>query len=193
MKKIKHPFHKLIGDIISENISGEGLRILKDPACDPEGHVLPLYYSKEDEDEGSETANNSRSRIFTNVDSLILKKNEIKVIIEIEESSFEPIHIFGKFFAAAFSSFYSHPLEGKIEMADWVLFVQILDTSNLEKRETAKTEQWKNIKESIKEIIRVMASKIKAYKLFYGDVSAFSQNGVKRKELIDYIQKFLGL
>ena len=190
---MKHSFHELIGDIISENITGEGLRILKDPACDPDGHILPLYYSKVEDEGESVTVNNSRSRIFTNVDLLILKKNEIKVIIEIEESNFEPIHIFGKFFAAAFSSSYSHYTEAKdfIEMADSVLFVQILDTENIKIGKTQKPKQWRNIEESIKKIIPIADSKIKAYRLFYGDVSEFNAKK-KPEELINYIRKFLG-
>ena len=195
MKKRKHPFHQLIGDIISENISGEGLRILKDPACDPDGHVLPLYYSKV-EDEGERvTINNSRSRIFTNVDLLILKKNKIKVIIEIEESNVKPIHIFGKFFAAAFSSFYSHHTEDQnfIEMADSVLFVQILDTENIKIDKTQKIKQWENIKKSIKEIIPIADSKTKKYRLLYGKASEFGVNREERKELVGCIRESVSL
>lgn len=182
---MKHSFHKLIGDIISENITGKTIRVLKDPACEPKGHVLPLFYSK----------GKPREEVFANVDLLILKKNEIKVIIEIEESNFEPIHIFGKFFAAAFSSSYSHYTEDKdfIEMADSVLFVQILDTENIKIGITQKIKQRKNIKESIKKIIPIADSKIKEYRLFYGKVSEISVDGEKRKELIECIQKFLSL
>lgn len=182
---MEHPLHKAIGDIVSENIAGKTIRVLKDPACEPKGHVLPLFYSK----------GKPKEEVFVNVDLLVLKKNEIKVIIEIEESKFEPIHIFGKFFAAAFSSSYSHYTEDKdfIEMADSVLFVQILDTENIKIGKTQKPKQWRNIEESIKKIIPIADSKIKEYRLFYGKVSEFGANGEKRKELTKCIRRFLSL
>lgn len=192
---MKHSFHRLIGDIISENITGEDIRILKDPACEPEGHVLPLYYSNRKENGDSEKLKNRRERIFTNVDLLILKENKIKVIIEIEESNVKPIHIFGKFFAAAFSSYYFHPLEGegKIEMADSVLFIQILDTSNLKEGKTAKIEQWENIKKSIQRISPIEKSNIDQYKIFYGDEAEFGKKAKRREELVQYIKQNLEL
>ena len=182
---MKHSFHELIGDIISENITGKTIRVLKDPACEPKGHVLPLFYSK----------GKPREEVFANVDLLVLKKNEIKVIIEIEESNFEPIHIFGKFFAAAFCSFYSHYTEDKdfIEMADSVLFVQITDTENIKIGKTQKIKQWENIKKSIKEIIPIADSKTKKYRLLYGKASEFGVNREERKELVGCIRESVSL
>ena len=189
---MKHSFHKLIGDIISENITGEDIRILKDPACDPNGHILPLYYSKGGEEEDDEAIINRRARIFTNVDLLILKDHKIKVIIEIEESNVKPIHIFGKFFASAFSSYYFHPSEGKKTnwMADSVLFIQILDTSKLKDEKTSKLKQWKNLENLIKKALpEIQDSSIRNYKIFWDNEDNFIMD--QGEIFINYIDTFL--
>jgi len=75
-------------------------------------------------------------------------------------------------------------------MDNSVLFIQILDTSGIKKNKTAKISQWENIEKSIKNIIPVKNSKIKEYKLFYGDVSEFGVNGKKRTELLIAFKSF---
>jgi len=193
---MRHPFHKLIGDIISENIKGEDIEVFKDRACDPSprGHVLPLYHSIE-EDGKSEAKSSRRARILTNVDSLILKENKIKVIIEIEESNVKPIHLFGKFFASALSSYYSHPSEdeGKIGMSNSVLFIQILYTKNLNAEKTQKIYQWENIKKSIENSIKNLKCSIDQYEMYYGDEVDFGISGKRKIELINTIKEFLDL
>jgi len=179
---MEHPLHKAIGDIFTADLLPE-YEILKDPACAYDGQNIPLFCSEE----------KSSATEYCNVDLLIAKDNKIRVIFEIEETDVKPTQIYGKFLTSALSSHYIRESAGNkvYSMGDSVLFIQILDTSKLKKDKTAKIEQWNNIKDSISKIIPVKESRIKDYRLFYGDALEFSVNGEKRKELIGCIRGFL--
>ncbi len=176
---MKHKLHKVIGAIFAEDLF-PGHLILKDQACGGKQNV-PLFCSEE----------KSNQTKYCDVDLLIVKSNKIKVIIEIEQANIKPTQVCGKFLTSALSSFYIHENKDRnnFGMDEKVLFIQILDTSKL-KEGSDKIEQWKNIENSIKQIIPVGDSKIRKYSLFYGDVSEFSINGAKRKELIGCIRGF---
>lgn len=178
---MKHELHKAIGDIFTDDLL-PGYYILKDSACEDDGQNIPLFCSEE----------KSNKTEYCNVDLLIAKSNKIRVIFEIEEADVKPTQICGKFLTSALSAFYIHDNRDRkiFRMDDDVLFIQILDTSNL-KEGTHKEEQWRNIEESIKQIIPVKNSNIKRYRLFYGDASEFGVYGEKRKELVDFIREFL--
>jgi len=175
-----HPLHKAIGRIVTGNLLPE-YEVLKDPACGGKQNI-PLFCLYK----------NLSKNEYCNVDLLIHKDNKIKVIIEIEEANIKPTQICGKFLTSALSSFYIHEkkVRNTFKMDDKLLFIQILDTSNLEKG-THKIEQWRNIEESITQIIPVGDSKIRKYCIFYGEAKEFGVNGAKRKELIKCIQKLL--
>lgn len=76
-------------------------------------------------------------------------------------------------------------------MGDPVLFVQILDTSKLKRDKTRKIKQWENLEKSIQNVIPIKKSKIKRYKIIYGNVSEFGDKGDRQHELTGYIQEFL--
>ena len=178
-----HPLHKAIGDIFSADLL-PGYEILKDPACADDGQNIPLFCSEK----------KSNQTEYCNVDLLIVKSNKIKVIIEIEEANIKPTQICGKFLTSALSFCYIGKYNDNkpVSMDDIVLFIQILDTSNLEEG-THKPKQWRNIEESITQIIPVGDSKIRKYSLFYGEATEFGVDGEKRKELVDFIREFLNL
>jgi hypothetical protein len=157
-------------------------KIIKDPACGGRQNV-PLFCSEK----------KSNATEYCNVDLLILKDNKTRVIIEIEEANIKPTQICGKFLTSALSSHFIHKT-GKskpIGMDDSVLFIQILDTSKLKKDKTSKIGQWKNIEESIQNIIPVKGSRITDYKLLFGDSAEFGTKGKERKKLIGCIRKTL--
>jgi len=176
---MKHQLHKVIGRIIKNNFSDEGDVIL-DRAYDGKQNI-PLFSSRK----------KSRAQEICNVDILILKSNKIKVIIEIEETNIKPTQICGKFLTSALSTYYIHRNKKAVDMEDPVLFVQVLDTSELKKDKTSKIKQWKNLEELVESIIPIKNSKIRKYKIFYGEASNFDSGGEKAKILIDYIRKFL--
>jgi len=124
-----HPFHKINGDIFTnENFPFEGMRILKDAACGGD-HALPLFCSDV----------SSYATRYACVDLMIIKNQKIKVIMEIEESNVKPLHLFGKYLASAMAEYYIYSHE-KIGMDKPVVFIQILDNSK-QKSKSARNEQ----------------------------------------------------
>jgi len=177
--EMEHPLHKIIGECINSN-EFLNCKIIKDPACGGQQNV-PLFCSK---DKSKETE-------YCNVDLLMIKDNKIRVIIEIEETDVKPTQICGKFLTSAFSYYYIHDSENNtpIGMSDSVLFIQILNTSQL-KEKTSKIKQWRNLEKSIKNILPI--NKIRKYKLLYGNVLDFkNRKGNKCAELIAYIKEAL--
>jgi len=174
----EHPFHKIIGDIFTdEKFPIKGIRILKDAACGGD-HTLPLFYSDV----------RSYATRYACVDLMIIKEGTVKVIMEIEESNVKPLHLFGKYLASAMAEYYIYGRE-KIGMDKSVVFIQILDTSR-QKRKSARNEQWENVKMSIQSIIPVKGSSIKEYKIFYGNQTDFI-SGDKKGELINFVRSAL--
>ncbi len=100
--------------------------------------------------------------------ALDLQKGKIRGIIEIEEADIKPTQVCGKFLTAALSNYYIHKKDGgKVEMANSVFFIQILDSSKLKDR-SAKPEQFRNLGESIQGIIPLKDSRSNHYKRFTG-------------------------
>ena len=160
---MNHPLHEKIGDLFKGSFKDyQDLKIVKDPACcrgdETDRQHIPLFRSDK----------KSRHTRYCCVDMLILQKGKIRVIIEIEEADIKPTQVCGKFLTAALSNYYIHEKDGgKVEMANSVFFIQVLDSSKLKDR-SAKLEQFRNLGESIQGIIPLKDSKINHYKLFTG-------------------------
>ncbi|MBA7496659.1 hypothetical protein ES702_07268 [subsurface metagenome] len=180
VNKNRHPLHKVIGDMIQES-DFPNCTVIKDPACGGNQNI-PLFCSLV----------KSNQTEYCNVDLLILKDNEIRVIVEIEEANITPTKIFGKFLTSALSSYYIHRTQNDVPigMGNWVSFIQILDMSKLEVDKTAKFNQWEYIENSIQSIVPIKNSKIGDYKIFFGDISNFGEED-KRQEVIQYIRGVL--
>lgn len=170
----KHPLHKIIGKRINSNELPD-YKIIKARECGGQQNV-PLFSSK---DKSNETE-------YCNVDLLIIKDNKVRAIIEIEETDVKPTQICGKFLTSALSSHYIHDSENNtsIGMSDSVLFIQIMNTSQL-KEKTSKIKQWENLEKSIMDILPV--GKITKYILLYGNVSDFKNR--KSAEIINHIKE----
>ena len=178
---VQHPLHKVVGECIDSH-KFRNCKIIKDPVCGGLQNV-PLFCS---EVKSNETE-------YCNVDLLILKDNKIQVIIEIEETDITPTQICGKFLTSALSRYFIHESENNIpiEMSDSVSFIQILNTARL-KAGAAKIEQFKNLQKSIMDTLPTNGSKIREYKLLYGNVSDFERrNSNKCVELITHIKDAL--
>jgi hypothetical protein len=161
MSEEAHVIHKKIGEILRRAIpASSSLTLLQDVACGGKQHI-PLFCRPK----------KSRINEYCNVDMLVLKHNRIKGIIEIEESNVKPTQICGKFLPSALSKYYIHESEGNklVEMADSVVFIQIVDTSKLKRGKTAKFKQWKALEDSINCILPVESSHVKQYKLLTSD------------------------
>ena len=173
-ESMEHNLHKTIGELISDAFLE--LEIVKDPACG--GDQLVSLFCNEQK---------SRKTKYADVDMVILKDGRVKVIIEIEESDIRPVYICGKFLVSALSNYFIHDRYGVVEMDDSVLFLQILDSSKLKHDRTSKLEQFKNLEKSIQGVIPLKGSSIDSYRIFYGDISEFTDGEVKN-ELIDCIR-----
>ena len=178
----KHPLHRIVGQCIS-SYRFPSCKIIKDPACGGQQNI-PLFCSKD----------KSNRTEYCNVDLLILEDSKIRVIIEIEETDITPTQICGKFLTSALSSYFIHESKNNnpIRMSDSVSFIQIVNTSRLEEG-TAKPDQWKNLEKSIRKILPIEGSRIRRYKLLYGNVSGFKgKHRNKCTELITYIKRHFG-
>ncbi len=174
----KHPFHKVIGDLISGiNLPKDKYCVLQDSACGGE-HTLPLFCSEK----------RSYTTRYACVDLMILKEQKVKVIMEIEESNVKPVHIFGKFLASAMAKYYIYGKE-KYEMDEYVLFIQILDFSK-QKNVSIRKAQWTDIEESIRAILPFEGTSIREYAIFYGDKSDFKK-GEKKDNLEEFVRSRL--
>lgn len=154
-----HPLHLKIGDMF-DKILTDDFRLIRDKDCGG-NQKIPLFMNKE----------KSRKTQLCNVDLLIIKKDQIHSVIEIEESDGKPTQVCGKFLTTALSRYYIHKKENNkpIPMSEEVIFIQFVNTSGLKQEQTSKNEQWKNIEKSIKEILPMKNCTIKQYKIF--DVS----------------------
>jgi hypothetical protein len=93
------------------------------------------------------------------------------MIVEIEESNVKPTQVCGKFLTSALAKCFMHESKGNkpVEMADSVVFIQIVDTSKLVRGRTAKFKQWKALEDSINKLLPVGDSRIRKYKLLTTD------------------------
>ena len=177
MSKNVHPLHYVVGILFENNLSSS-YKLVKDTACGGNQNI-PLFCSKE----------KSNATLFCDVDLLMIKDGTIRIIVEIDASDVRPNQVCGKFLTSALTQYYIHESENDlpIGMHDSVIFIQILDKSNLKAEETSKFKQWENLEKSIKDILPVKGSKIRKYRIFHGDKSSFEKN--QNNELVNYIKK----
>ncbi len=166
-----------VGDLIrSAGLPGT---VLADRACGG-NHRIPLFCLDR----------KSWETQLCNVDMLLATSGKVKVIFEIEESNVKPTQIFGKLVASALCSHYIYRNEDPDPMDDSVLFIQVLDTSTLNKK-TLKLKQWKIIEKLVADTLPIRGSKINKYRLFHGDQHDFSPESETGKQLIECVRNFL--
>ena len=188
-----HPLHLAVGNVLDgvrrslPDDRREACVLIKDPACvhgDSPDYVrvpqnIPLFC----------TTVRSNGTEYCNVDALVLLDGRIKVIVEIEESALGPTQVFGKFLTSAAALCYIHDADGAgaVLKDEQVLFVQVMDTSELKPRST-KREQWRNIESSIRALPPL--GSIGQYRLLHGDESDFTA-GQAATELADCVRAAL--
>jgi hypothetical protein len=161
---MKHPLHEKIGSLIDTILQGHpDIKIVKDPACCPGEETdlqqIPLFRTKQ----------KSLYTRYCCVDMLILKREKIRGIVEIEEANIKPTQICGKFLTSALSNFYIHEKDGGIvEMADSVFFLQVLDSKKL-KEGSVKRRQFESLEEAIRKILPLKDSRVNEYRIFVGN------------------------
>ncbi|HEX4793862.1 MAG TPA: hypothetical protein VH370_08730 [Humisphaera sp.] len=160
------PLHKQIGKIVRD-IFRDGAfpdcELKEDPACGG-AQNLPLFCSHQ--------FNNATE--FCNVDLLVLRKQKIRILIEIEEANVKPVQICGKLMASALCRFHTRKRSScnARPMANGVLFLQILDTKNL-KASSRKRQQWHQLERAIKSVLPLRDSRVNNYRIFTGSADCF--------------------
>jgi len=121
------------------------------------------------------------------VDAVVLLNEQVKVIVEIEESDIRPVHLCGKVFVSALATHFIHR-QDCYRMADRVFFVQVIDTSS--KSETAsKLPQCRNLEPLIQGFLRAGNVNIQ-YDIFYGGISQFEcAEESDQQDLVEHIRQ----
>ncbi len=179
-----HTFHELIAEIVA-GAKFPSCEVLLGSDCGGK-QKLPLYTTPIPSDEAK----------HTEADMLVLRTvgprgSKVRVIIEIEESGFTPVKVFGKFAASATASYFI-PRSGEppVEFDDPTVFVQVLDTASMKAEETAKFRQFDALTSTIDSLLPLTGSRVAQYKLFYGAEADF--RGKLGENLVDYLQHAVG-
>ncbi len=172
-----HYLHQIVGDIILREF---GEKVKRDFACCRDMDVreqLPLFSSKI----------KSRETQLCKVDMLIISENEVKVIIEIEESGMIPTKICGKFLTSGLAKYYIHYKEKEVPLANPLSFIQVLNSEKIPGKSSIQS-QWVNIGKALQRLGEVDGRKL-FYKLIFGEPKNFEKE--RGEELTGSIKKFL--
>jgi hypothetical protein len=150
-----HPLHFAIAVEIQKRIPTH-CELFKDTACGGAQH-LPLFVGKK----------KGRDTHMCDVDLIIISKNKVRCIVEIEESGFLPTKICGKFLQSAFATHFIYNVQPNLEVpyGDRVLFVQVLDGSKWNQQKTSKYKQANLIENKIRNMLSFKGSNITDYHL----------------------------
>ena|ERR1700685_3082045 len=178
-----HPLHEAIGDILrSIQLERPELKMLLDNACGGKGQQIRLF--------GDEPVGNSSCLAW--VDAAIVFKDEIKVVIEIEETNVRPLYLCGKVLATALCN-YSSRNGRKTLLADSMLFIQVIKEP--ERRDgakaSAKVQQCEYLEKKINEILTTVGNRVRKYCFHHGLAQSFAPQAVGaaelRQEILDFI------
>lgn len=138
MRNKSNSIYQKVGQIFQEIIpTYSDLTLLRDHACGCKQHLPLLCIPKK-----------GRENEFCNVDLLVLKAGKIKTIVETKESNVKPTQVCCKFLTAALSKYFIHEPKGNMpaEMAEDIVFIQIVDTSKLVEEKLPNSSNGKPLK-----------------------------------------------
>jgi hypothetical protein len=152
-----HALHIAVAEELQKRLVSS-IELIRDSACGGSQH-LSLFVG----------TNRRRDTHICDVDLLIVSENQVRVIVEIEESGFLPTKICGKFFQSAIATHFIHGsgAGSALSFVNHVLFVQVLDGSKSLKQGTRKDLQGKLIEQQINKVLPLKGSSITDYLLFY--------------------------
>ena len=142
------------------------------PECDGT-HNLPLFCCQQKSNEAE----------YCNVDALVVKKEKVCFLLEIEESGLTPTKICGKLLTSALSGHFIHDVlsNAATPMDKQVTFVQIMDAKNLGLR-TKKIKQGQSLERSIQSVLPLRS--VSTYRLFFfRGVDEFRSHEEKKTDL----------
>lgn len=167
--------------------------ILEDPACIPKPifhgkkKMLPLYRKYDSKEPNT---HNTPHMDACWVDMIIKKRNrdEVPLVIEIDESSTSPHHICGKFLTAAISEYYDNG-ERQFPLSDNTLFIQVVKAKITKNPRSQMIDKWKAIENFINSEPKFKESKISKYMVFWSSGNVLiNQHGY---DFIDCIRKHM--
>ena len=118
-------------------------------------------------------------------DAAIRIKNEIKIVLEIDESKIDPVQFFGKAFTTAGCTFYNG-MRGRYPLSDKLLFIQVLIQRNTDR---SKEEQCRNIERVMNEMCE--GTRIAKYVFHWGSAEAYRDEPSHARDLLDEIHAFV--
>ncbi len=146
------PLHRRVGGLLTEWCAPAHLVL--DTACGGD-HRVPLFMGDQ---KGFENK-------VCDVDALIVRDRQVRIIVEIEESNIKPTQICGKFLTSALASFYSYR-DRKCALRE-VTFVQVLSSAALDPERTRKRLQAEQIAGRLQEFCRAEPNPISEYMLVW--------------------------
>jgi hypothetical protein len=144
-----HPVHSGIAGVLRHIMkimekSTKEITLKLSPECDG-CHNLPLYIKSPVENE------TKSENEMCNVDAMILKNNDINIIIEIEESGFIPTKICGKYLTSNLAKLYQYKTIETIPTKESnILFIQIVD---IQYQGQTKKSQFSHIETAINKLL----------------------------------------
>jgi hypothetical protein len=153
---VAHPLHCAVADFLDPLVASLGCKFVTDPACRGNQRI-PLFLSSD----------RRRDTWLCDVDALVLAGDEVRLIVEVDESNVKPTHLAGKFLTSAMSRFYIHRTEGDVPrpMHRDCCFLQFVSTLDLEPK-SRKVHQWRNIEAAIRKLPPI--GDVREYHLFCG-------------------------
>lgn len=167
-----HPLHELIANIVAD-AKTQDVRAVFGKDCGGTQKIQLFCTNRA-----------TRENLFCEVDAVVLKRDEVKVIVEIEETDIRPVALCGKVFASALASHFIDE-SGVYPMAERVSFVQVIDTKKLSPS-SSKLRQCVNLAASIQPHIEEVGRSMQSYQIFYGDLAEFERSKPQR-ELVEYL------
>jgi hypothetical protein len=140
---MKHPLHMAVADAIASSLQA-GDELIRDPACGG-SQQLPLFV-------GTHKRYDTR---MCCVDCIIIRDEQLRVIVEIEESGFLPTKICGKFLQSALANRFIDDSQegGTLAYGARVLFMQVLDGSACLRPGSRKRQQGELIESEIRGLL----------------------------------------
>lgn len=174
-----HCFHKIVANQIDRYLEKIGISLQsreRSPECGGE-HRIPLYVQSKGQ----------KPIEYCNADYIVTLDNEVKVVVEIEESDFKPIYLLGKAFVTGYSEIHIARNLGKNErVSKELVLLQIIIDETSENNE--KRRQWDSVSSKLKEVTeKKHLGNISKYELIHENPPYFLTD-----EFLEYLGTVLG-
>jgi len=176
---MKHDLHEKVGEILNKiGENTQDIQVLLDSAClgSRKGRYWISLF---------DCQKKSRATRLCCIDAGVIIDNKLKILIEIEESGFNPTKICGKYLTSAFARYLVlAKCPDPIEISENAVFIQIVDTSKFSEEASSKSEQMLRIEKAVQRIASKDSGSIREYKLFL--ISGINDS-TELKKMEDYV------